>query len=728
MIVSLSIFSSIFAYLESSKNRVKMIAKKGINLTFIFIIFLFSVWEIVNLTTFDLNVSYSLLFCLYATVFSIIVLGFGSIYTWFWIKQKQYWKILVQKLPLLITLLFLSIFFLFFYRKLGTWQSDMWSYYQLMNILHTNGTNQMTSTRASSFGQYLPVGFYQFGSSLNLTARFYLMPFLTTYLFFYFCIVVAYDIIEKFFFNSQWKINLIFGAVFAVIIFFYLFYNFEFHYSTLEGDWVACSYNLLLLLPFLMNIKQISNKLQISLIVFFLLFMSETSSSLIVFALPLLIVFTIFYRKKNNFSFFFFWTLILCFVLSLYLAIVTTFSFSHIITSETAELHLLFALPFVTYLLIIIFATSWFLLFINKRKQILRNVLLWNTNLLNINQSYTWFKKKNFLVTCTCILYITFILIVSVFDIFDHTKLSDFTLLCAIVGWIVLFVCFSIVIKNRKINITFNFFIVYATLIFLIHLILFKLNIFPSFFLTRLNYSSFYIGSNYFLTIRIIIFALFFFLNGINLQKLLFNFNFINKLLKVKLSGKSLFIQSTLLLTAFVAIPVPTYQAIINANSSPAVNTPKNLFFFGLSTFQLNELNSFNFHHELTFSDLYLPILNNSTRFNLTYNLFPPYSQLPQFYSNLLNARFNNIDGLPIKFNYSGLATNLNLYVNDILPYYSYVCVRKNDTFFIKAMQTLDHSFKQEENIDNAIYIYVNNALNKNAQNEFIKWNQTVLN
>lgn len=196
--------------------------------------------------------------------------------------------------------------------------------------------------------------------------------------------------------------------------------------------------------------------------------------------------------------------------------------------------------------------------------------------------------------------------------------------------------------------------------------------------------------------------------------------------MKVKLSGKTLYIQSALLLTAFVAIPVPAYQAIINNNSAPSVTSPQNLFSFGLSNSELNALNEFNFNHELTFSDLYLPSINNSTQFNITYNLFPPYNQMQQFYWGIVRSEFVNIEGNSINFNLQNISDNANLFRDEILPYYSYICIRTNDTFFVNLINSLNKEFILEKNINNSVYIYKNIDLNASLQAQFIKLNQTV--
>lgn len=650
MIISLSIFSSIFTYLEASKNKVKIITQKGINLTFIFIVFLFTVWEVINLTTFDLNISYSLLFCLYAIVFAIIIISFASINVWFWIKQKQHFKVLIEKIPLLIALLFLSIFFLFFCQKISSSPNEIGIYYALMNQLHKNGNNLITHELISHFAQYLPVGFYQFGSSLDLATSFYLIPFLTAYIFFYFCTVIAYSIIEKFFFNSQWKINLLFVVIFAVIIFFYLFYNFDSQGSAISGEWVAASYSLLLLLPFLMNIKKISNHYQILFVFLFLLFINETSASLAVFMIPILLVIIIFYRKKHHFSFLFFWFAFLSFILSLYIAVIITFSFKDLTNLISTESHLLFALPFITYLLIFIGAISWLLIFLINHHKINLKIPLWDTNFLSINKNYWWFKRNHLYLSLLLVGISEGILIVSLFNIFSKSHFTLFNLICSIVFAVTLLAAFFLIIKNKKINLYFVFVISYCCLIFIIHLIGFKFNFFPIYFWTKLSYSTLYIGINYVLTIRIFIYSLFFIFSAVDLKKSYLIPNWISKLLKFKVNPSSIFVQSTCLFLAFATIPVPTYQAISNPNSIPTFRIPPKILQFELNNQTLQNFNSLDFCNELSFDDSYLNSLNETTMTWLP-DYYLPTMQMQQFYSSILDEKSNDLVEIQIMLN-----------------------------------------------------------------------------
>ncbi|MBO6072384.1 hypothetical protein J6P59_01820 [bacterium] len=64
--------------------------------------------------------------------------------------------------------------------------------------MHTLNLNHINEAIASQYPQYLTIGIYQYGSSLPPIQRFYLFPYLTTFMFLFFSSTVIYEATEKF--------------------------------------------------------------------------------------------------------------------------------------------------------------------------------------------------------------------------------------------------------------------------------------------------------------------------------------------------------------------------------------------------------------------------------------------------------------------------------------------------------------------------------------------------
>ena len=58
------------------------------------------------------------------------------------------------------------------------------------------------------------------------------------------------------------------------------------------------------------------------------------------------------------------------------MSVLVNLGFNVVIKSEIIEQHLLFSLPFLTYVLIIVLATSWLFIWLNKRKNIVKQIPL----------------------------------------------------------------------------------------------------------------------------------------------------------------------------------------------------------------------------------------------------------------------------------------------------------------------------------------------------------------
>ena len=257
----------------------------------------------------------------------------------------------------------------------------------------------------------------------------------------------------------------------------------------------------------------------------------------------------------------------------------------------------------------------------------------------------------------------------------------------------------------------------YITLIYCIRLIMIPFGI-PLFFILRMEYTSLFIFTNYILTIREIVFILLFITLSINFRKhfyIRFNRN-------IK-TTKIIFASNFILFSSITSIPVPIIQSIYSNYVIPSFEIPSLLFNFGLSENSVNQLSKFNFENKLTFSDIYLPAINDSSLFNLDRTFYPPYNNITQFHTNLSYATYKDLNGDLLKIDDYTTA-----YSDDILPYYSFICLKSSDYFFINIMNTLGNQFKLIKNINNSVFIYKNILLNNDNQKLFLYYNSLVSN
>ena len=722
MVISLTIFSSIFTYFEVIKSKVRnQINFIGAPLTFILVVC--GLWEIINLLTFNLGLSYSLLYFFYLFSFIILIITFLVLGTSFIIKNKVKFVIFFHKSPVLIITLFLAIFFLFFYHEKFTWQSDMWFYYRMMNELHSNSNNLLDSSLISQYATYLPIGIYQVGSSMPIYGRFYLFPYLSTFAFLYLCDIAVYSIIEKFFHSHEWKVNLIYFFISLLIIFFYLFYDYSDYWPTIEGDWVSSAYLLVLTIPFMINLSNIKNKYSFLFIPLFIAFISETSYSFLPILTFVFLIFIIILRKQFRFNFRYFLFVLFIFFLTLYLAASTLSIDDNKVIPEVGE-KLYFSIPFLTYFIILLTSLIFIVSFINKYKnfRFFDNnwiIKFWNSKVFNLHLSKKWFDAKSWWIKFIWLIISSLFLVVTVFDWVYNYKLADFPLICASVSLIILLVSNFLIIKRNKISPAYLFIFIYVILVFFIRLLMIPTDI-PEYFIWRMEYTSLFVFTNYILTIKEIVILVFMIALAINsnvYHKYIFSCNLFKNIWNSKLK---LSLSVAALSTVF-CVPVPVCQVIYNSVAVPSLLSPSLLFHLGLSREAIEKLNKFNFENQLTFSDIYLPSVNNTSVFNLGWGFYPPYNNMNQFYWNLSFATFKDLSGKPLTIN-----NYQEAYSKNILPYYSYVCIKNNDLFFLNILTSLNSQFQLVANINDEILIYKNISLNKINQNKFLQFNKNV--
>lgn len=719
MIISFTIFSSIFTYLQSAKNAIER-ENNRLNLSIIFPLFIISIWEIINLITFDLNISYYVLYIFYLIAFISIILFFTGFNIKYWIIKKSQFQQLINKLPVLFFLLFIAIFFLFFYHKEFTWQSDMWYYYKFMNEMHTLNLNHINEAIASQYPQYLTIGIYQYGSSLPPIQRFYLFPYLTTFMFLFFSSTVIYEATEKFLNKYQWKVNLLYIFFASILVIFYIFYNLKGYYRTIEGDYVSTTYLILLLIPYFLNIKTIK-QYSIFLIIFSLLFINESSASLLPFLLFSLLLITILFRKKYHFSILLVTNLLLAFILSIYISALITFLFLN--SSSKFSIILPFAVPFIVYGLLLLslmffLLNKWIQLRIKKNRIFWKINELWNSNFINMDFNNEWFKNKDKLRKIFIIIYSLLIFTISIFDNYMVADVqANYFLYFSIMMTIFIDLLIITFVWRNKINLLFIFLLVYLSLTFFFQLCFFKVQFLPSFFWQRLDYSSLSFNENYMIVIKDIVITYVLAINTINWK---IN-HWSRKNSKKKYYKPILFSFTSVFITSSLAIPVPIFQAVAEPIwYLPSFNVPSEIFHLGLSENTLNKLNKFKFNNKLTFSDIYLPAINSSSNFNLSYNLYPPYSQLNQFHSDMQRAEFKNNNG-----EFLNMTNVTTVYKNDIFPYYDYLCIKSNDEFILSIIHSMNSQFKIIDKFGK-IDIFENTNLNHQKQELFLKWNSSV--
>ena len=107
-----------------------------------------------------------------------------------------------------------------------------------MNDANTLGNNHFSTSIIHEYSTYLIVGIYEVGASLNLYSRFFLFPYLVTFLFLFITSSIAYSILDKFLPNSIFRKSVLYIFIAFLIFFFYVFYNFKGfnYYTTIPGD------------------------------------------------------------------------------------------------------------------------------------------------------------------------------------------------------------------------------------------------------------------------------------------------------------------------------------------------------------------------------------------------------------------------------------------------------------------------------------------------------------
>lgn len=711
MIISFLVFVSFFSFLNySTKSSGK------INISpFSFPLICFAVWEFFVLILYSFNVNYSILFFLFTICYIFVIIFFFSYYLGAFIsllKNKNSLVPFFTNLFYLFILVFFIIFLLFYHKNDNPFQTDQHFYYYLMQSYSDNGVYSIPKT----YAQYSIVGMYQFGTTLDFENRFLLMPYLTMFFYFY-IIVTSLNTILRRFTNKEWIMIVL--LIFVSLCFFCIYFFIDTSiYDTLVGN-ISSSYLLgLLVVPsFLSNYKW--KNYEILLFFFSFLFYSET----VILVLPVYLVSFIIYlflvsKWKVNIKISLIAFMMLLF--SAFLLVAEIFALKN-----DAEILKFIPYFFIISLLIICAITLTFSFILPNLNS--RNFVVINKNVnFHTTDTFFWFNQKfkiwiffKWLIFYCCLIFLYFEIFgfQNIFQI-DYNVWSEFLTAYSFITYILVV---PLLYKSFKNKLHFDFFIFFLVILFIsffVWLFCHSYGLYYNGIITRFAYIGLRIslGSSGFIH-NLVLFLLFYLFlynrrkNDINRK----NNSFVR--LSTKRKMKYSLIAASGVFVGFTSINAIVYSEITDNNIIFSLTSLTNNFYYGLNIKTLDRLNSFNFKNKLTFSDIPLPTINDSSMFNVPHYLFGLYSTTAEFLDSLVSFKvFKNLENNTIQI-YNKITIS-----SDILPYYNYVVIRKNDTFFYDILN-LSKNFKLIDNINNQVLIYQNIDLNFDNQKKFEMYN-----
>ena len=726
MIISITCVNSFLVYIQSVlnvKNKQKWMTP------FIFLFTLFAEWGLFNFYILNFGVSYSSILVVFICLYSFTVCFFAFYYLKKWRIFLSCKFIFLRQIPVLLSLLFIAIFLIFYERGHNAVQSDLWFYYQLMNVLNSNHVNNFNNAASLLYANYLNVGIYQFGAALPLTSRLYIFPYLTTYFYFFAIFGATYEILE-YFLKSDWKKIFIYLSLVAIFLFLYWYCNPP-TYTVLVGNIESAFLLTIILLPSFLHFSQANTKIYILLLLFGFLFYNETSILVELFYFFAYFAFIFLMRNKYQLTLTYALLTLIVFIFPLYLWIYDYLTLSMPLFTEDIH-HIFLALNLISYFETIIWILGVIFYYVdwNKFKNIKFNQWTnkinnyWLNNQLETNIAKKINANKNVKLTFKTL----FALVINVFVIFSVFDLG-FTQNVHLAQWAVsgvLYVFFTviftwIIFKNLYSPFCVYFFIL-LFIIFLIHCASLSQDNSTVWILQRITYIG--IFPTYLQEGLIHDLVLLTYL--VLLIKASTNWKWPFKKFKQNKHTRLFFKSFDVSLVSFacvcICVIVPGVQAGTWALNYVNVKSAQDVNLLGISKSSWNEIQKINFQDQLVFSDIYLPLANSTLSFNLTHLDYPAYGNLNEFYNYQLpyHCPFVNINGVKIT-DYD--AQN---FTNEILPYYNFVVVKTNDHFLIDILQKDNQTYKEWLNINNQVFIYKNNSVNKQLQSLFIKYNPLV--
>ena len=408
-----------------------------------------------------------------------------------------------------------------------------------------------------------------------------------------------------------------------------------------------------------------------------------------------------------------------------YLTLSTVFFDSHI--------HEIFlAINLIAYLETIFWICCVILYYINWNNNKLLKIKKWSENLNSV-----WYKneieqavknkltaKKSIKIT-TKLLFVTVINIFIIFSVFDLGFTQNVHgAQWAITG--VLYIVFSlvftwIILKNLYSPFCIYFFIL-LFIVFLIHCAAMPQSNEDVWILQRITYIGIfptYLQEGLIHDLVLLTCFVLFIKNSVNCK---WNFKAIKQNKYAKLFFKNLDVSLISVSCFCIAVIVPSVQACtwslyyVNLKSAQDVNL------LGMSQASWDAIQKINFHDNLVFSDIYLPLANQTLSFNINHLDYPAYGNLQDFYNYKLiyHQPLININGDRIT-NY-----NAQNFSNEILPYYNFVVIKSNDQFLINILEKNSNTYHEWLNISNQLLIYRNNDVNAKLQGLFVKYNPLI--
>lgn len=754
MLITLcSLFSftsySIFTYNKTLKKEMS---------PFLFLGTLFSLFFIEFTGLYGLSISYTTFFILDIFFLTITCIFFYI----FFLKtiydnrfNKEFWKKLkvscLQNLVYLFVMIFFTVFLLFFHINALRINSDN-IYYQALSMHYlSNKTNAFSSyiiNNNHSALSYSIVGYYSFLASLNLKQILLNYPYFNMFLYFYLILSTIYFINIKFV-EKSW-INILLYICIFIFIFLIYFYGSKLLGYLLYGNYTSSFFFGLLIIPslFISKNKQFHYKYIIPLLLLSMLFYNETAILCGLVYLVAYFIFLIFMKRKIR-GIFITLPTILCLAINGYLWI--CYYFANKENLDTSELFVFKLLPLVVFAIMILLICVIFLDAIkNLNLKIFKNI---SSIYIKLNNIFTlpkikkintdWFflsKKRNinkfYEIAIGLIITGFFVFLMwienwkSIYDMNTDLLTKNWI----IIGSIIFFILFytSFIFLNK--NFFFNFYIllvfiscvIFTILVFLDH------SAFESGILNRLLFASitmitFLNPATVYLYVATILYV--FVIIIINKQIKKYNFNTINKNSTLYVKYKFFRIISMSSITSCAVLSSILTPCIMNnKNSFLTISNIETNFYGKMSIETLYQLSKFNFDNKLTFSIIPLPIINQTSFFNIQYRYYMYYWNINTFLNNIqTNHYFEQpafINPKTMKYFYE--ISNKN-WEEDILPYYKYIVIRSFNKKFLDYIYYINKNkisdFRLVKNINDKLFIFDNENYNQIKDNTFYKYN-----
>lgn len=700
-------------------------------------------WEFISLILYGEGISYNVLSFFYDAVFYLWIGLYFLIFTYFLVKsqkicQKQF-LVLLQNLPFLFLLIFFSIFFLYYHKVNLPSQSDQYYYYYLMNIFNHSGKYSIPNVSSSVALLYSNVGFYQFGSTLILKTRLFLMPYLTTFFYFYITTTSLFYVLNHYI-KSKWFMNFVLYILTFLFLVFYIFINTNSGYVMMVGNIESAYLLSLLLIPSFINLNKFSSY-EILIIFIGYVFYNETAILVAPLYLACYIIVSWWRRKKSGFTILNFISsifvfIILCYLLiSDFLFVKTNLEYDYIFTFyKWTPLVFGFCVTAWLICILLLFLKNLGLMSIDKYHffKLIKNYWISGINLKKYRSLINnWFQRRSNLlykfmrIFIIVLIFVTFyfatysINIENNYSFIDNMQNKYYVLI-----WLYFSIIFTKIIWFKKTN-SFMYFFLLLTILSTIAGFLFWGSI-----AGRYLYSSVYMTYGMAGLIHDFVLGIFFlFISRRNLirNKIFSDFEKTYKKWMKKIPNKlklvSYFIYKKRMpilsasIETITILPIFVSSAFGMNKSAMKFSSINNNIYGDLNVSTITELQRYNFGHYLTFSDIPLPIFNLSSDFNISHALYGLYYS-PSYVWNRMKefTPFKSIDGKVINI------LDQSAYKNEIFPYYNYIVIKRSDTYFLSIVSSMNE-YKLIDNINNQILIFKNTDLNNNYQNKFKKYN-----